>query len=276
MQIAKLPKNEEARVNKLAATGVLNADRHKQFTIFNEVAKVITNCTSSFVNIIDQDTQHSLSSSGLDTDFTKPLPRKESICQFALLDPEPTIVPDLTKDERFYSMSIVTGHPNLIFYAGFPLITNEGLILGTLCVMDFRPKQLNKEQIRLMKNLTINVCHQIINLQAQKSFIIEKTKKILMLFKEIAPECTIEHITEFVDFADSGIFDVNASADLVKLGLVERSSTKTASGYQISKVAQKIAAELGEFEKPYSGTILSELDSRINVDELLKQIDGDF
>ena len=69
MQRAKLPKNEKARVNKLAATGVLNADRHKQFTIFNEVAKVITNCTSSFVNIIDQDTQHSLSSSGLETIF---------------------------------------------------------------------------------------------------------------------------------------------------------------------------------------------------------------
>ena len=73
MQIAKFTKNihEKARVNKLLATGVLNADRHKQFTIFNEVAKVITNCTSSFVNIIDQDTQHSLSSSGLETDFFK-------------------------------------------------------------------------------------------------------------------------------------------------------------------------------------------------------------
>ena len=276
MRIAKLPKNERARVNKLLATGVLNADRHKQFTIFNEVAKVITNCTSSFINIIDRDTQHSLSSSGMETDFSKPLPRKESICQFALLDPEPTIVTDLTKDERFSSMSIVTGYPNLIFYAGFPLITNEGLILGTLCVMDFRPKQLSKEQIRLMKNLTINICHQIINLQAQKSLIIEKTKNILLLIKEIAPDCTVENIIEFVNFADTGVFDENISADLIKLGLVERSSTKTVSGYQLSKLAQKIALELGQFEKPYSGTILSEVDSRINVDELLKQIDGDF
>ena len=276
MQTAKLPKNEKARVNKLAATGVLNADRHKQFTIFNEVAKIITNCSSSFVNIIDQNTQHSLSSSGVDKKFLEPLPRKESICQFALLDPEPTIVRDLTKDERFSSMPIVTGHPNLIFYAGFPLITNEGLILGTLCVMDFQPRELSKEQMRLMKNLTINICHQIINLQAQKSLILEKTKKILMLLKQIAPECTIENITEFIDFADTGVFDVNASAQLVKLGLVERSFTKTASGYQLSKLAKKIAVELGEFEKPYSGTILSEVDSRIDVDELLKQIDGDL
>ena len=276
MQTAKLPKNEKARVNKLAATGVLNADRHKQFTIFNEVAKIITNCSSSFVNIIDQNTQHSLSSSGVDKNFLEPLPRKESICQFALLDPEPTIVRDLTKDERFSSMPIVTGHPNLIFYAGFPLITNEGLILGTLCVMDFQPRELSKEQMRLMKNLTINICHQIINLQAQKSLILEKTKKILILLKQIAPECTIENITEFIDFADTGVFDVNASAQLVKLGLVERSFTKTASGYQLSKLAKKIAVELGEFEKPYSGTILSEVDSRIDVDELLKQIDGDL
>ena len=48
MQSAELPKNEEARVNKLKATGVLNADRHKQFTVFNEVAKIITNCSASY------------------------------------------------------------------------------------------------------------------------------------------------------------------------------------------------------------------------------------
>ena len=83
MQSAELPKNEEARVNKLKATGVLNADRHKQFTVFNEVAKIITNCSASFVNIIDQDTQYALSSSGVDKSFLEPFPRKNlnmSVC----------------------------------------------------------------------------------------------------------------------------------------------------------------------------------------------------
>ena len=63
---------------------------------------------------------------------------------------------------------------------------------------------------------------------------------------------------------------------LARLGLVERLSGETENGYQLSKTAHKIAAELGEFEKPYSGTILSQGDSRISVDELLKQIDEDF
>ena len=273
MQPAELPKNEDARVNKLKATGVLNADRHKQFTVFNEVAKIITNCTSSFVNIIDRDTQHALSSSGVDSSFIEPLPRKTSICQYALLDPEPTIVRDLTKDSRFRSLSIVKGYPNLVFYAGFPLITNEGLILGTLCVMDFQPRELTKEQIRLMKNLTINVCHQIINLEAQKSLIVEKTKKILSLVNEIAPHSKIVNIQNLLQFAVSGVIDKNAGEDLVKLSLMERLSGENESGYRISKIAHKIATELGEFEKPYSGTILSGSDSRINVDELLNQID---
>ena len=57
---------------------------------------------------------------------------------------------------------------------------------------------------------------------------------------------------------------------------MERLSGETENGYQLSKTAHKIAAELGEFEKPYSGTILSQGDSRISVDELLKQIDEDF
>ena len=276
MQSAELPKNEDARVKKLKATGVLNADRHIQFTVFNEVAKIITNCTSSFVNIIDRDTQHALSSSGVDSGFLEPLPRKTSICQYALLDPEPTIVQDLTKDSRFYSLSIVKGYPNLMFYAGFPLITNEGLILGTLCVMDLQPRELSKEQIRLMKNLTINVCHQIINLEAQKSLIVEKTKKILSLVNQVAPDCKIINIQHFLQFADSGVIDHKAAEDLVKLGLLECLSGKNEIVYQITKTAYKIATELGELEKPYSGTILSKSDSRINVDELLKQIDGDF
>ena len=276
MQSAELPKNEKARVNKLKATGVLNADRHKQFTVFNEVAKIITNCSASFVNIIDQDTQYALSSSGVDKSFLEPFPRKTSICQYALLDPEPTIIPDLTKDSRFSSLSIVADYPNIKFYAGFPLITNEGLILGTLCVMDFQPSELREEQIRLMKNLTINVCHQIMNLEAQKSLIVEKTKKILSLVNEIAPQCNIANIQHFLQFADSGVMDSNAGEDLARLGLVERFSGETENGYQITKTAHKIAAELGEFEKPYSGTILSQGDSRINVDELLKQIDEDF
>ena len=276
MQPAELPKNEDARVNKLKATGVLNADRHKQFTVFNEVAKIITNCTSSFVNIIDRDTQHALSSSGVDSGFIEPLPRKTSICQYALLDPEPTIVRDLTKDSRFRSLSIVKGYPHLVFYAGFPLITNEGLILGTLCVMDFQPRELTKEQIRLMKNLTINVCHQIINLEAQKSLIVEKTKKILSLVNEIAPHSKIVNIQNLLQFAVSGVIDKNAGEDLVKLSLMERLSGENESGYRISKIAHKIATELGEFEKPYSGTILSGSDSRINVDELLNQIDENF
>ena len=93
---------------------------------------------------------------------------------------------------------------------------------------------------------------------------------------EIAPQCNIANIQHFLQFADSGIMDRNGGEDLARLGLVERLSGETENGYQLSKTAHKIAAELGEFEKPYSGTILSQGDSRISVDELLKQIDEDF
>ena len=81
-----------------------------------------------------------------------------------IADPEPTIVPDLTKDERFSSMSIVKGYPHLIFYAGFPLITHEGLILGTLC--DGFSTQTAMRANKINEEFTINICHQIINLQA--------------------------------------------------------------------------------------------------------------
>ena len=62
--------------------------------------------------------------------------RERTFCQFALNSTDPIIVEDCSKDERFKNHPVVTGDPYVKFYGGFPLVTQGGLILGTLCVVD--------------------------------------------------------------------------------------------------------------------------------------------
>ena len=80
-------------------------------------------------------------------------PIDSSICAHAILQPGPFVVPDTTKDQRFIDNPLVAGDPRLRFYAGALLETPEGLPLGTICVLDYVPRELNEKQqafLRLM------------------------------------------------------------------------------------------------------------------------------
>src|SRR4029077_7112554 len=82
-------------------------------------------------------------------------PIDSSICAHAILQPGLFIVPDTTKDPRFANNPLVTGDPHLRFYAGALLETPEGFPLGTVCVLDYKPRELDETQksfLRLMAN----------------------------------------------------------------------------------------------------------------------------
>ena len=83
--------------------------------------------------------------------------RDVAFCAHAILQTEPLIVQDALKDKRFADSSLVTEEPHICFYAGFPLITAEGLALGTLCAVDRKPGQLNQERKEAMQALARQV-----------------------------------------------------------------------------------------------------------------------
>jgi GAF domain-containing protein len=84
-------------------------------------------------------------------------PRDIAFCAHAILQDEPLIVADATKDQRFANNPMVTGEMNVRFYAGFPLINPEGLALGTLCIVDHKPRQLSLAQVKTMRSLARQV-----------------------------------------------------------------------------------------------------------------------
>ena len=106
------------------------------------------------ISLVDEYRAWFKSKIGLDA---KQTPREIAFCAHAILQKEPFIVTDATKDERFADNPLVTGEAHIRFYAGFPLINTEGLALGTLCVLDRQPRQLSAEQEKAMQALQRHV-----------------------------------------------------------------------------------------------------------------------
>src|SRR4051794_37271839 len=102
------------------------------------------------IPLLDEPRQWFKSRHGLDAPWT---PREVAFCSYTILDTEPMVVPDAMGDERFAANPLVTGETNIRFYAGAPLITPDGYMLGTLCVIDHSPHpEFSEEQRRLLQD----------------------------------------------------------------------------------------------------------------------------
>ena len=97
---------------------------------------------------------------GLPLDFTE-CPRDAVVCTASLCMNDILCVPDLTQGERFKTLPIVAGEPYMRFYCGMPLINPEGYALGTLCVIDFVPRELSPVQRGAVRALALQAMAQL-------------------------------------------------------------------------------------------------------------------
>ncbi len=147
---AALHSAEEYRLAALRHYGILDTPREADFDDVVEVASAICGTPISVINLIDQGRQWFKAEVGLGVRET---PIDSSICAHAILQPGLFVIPDTTQDPRFADNPLVTGDPYLRFYAGALLETPEGFPLGTVCVLDYKPRELDETQkafLRLM------------------------------------------------------------------------------------------------------------------------------
>lgn len=154
MEIPTKPANETARLNALREYNILDSAPEKDFDEIVELASMICETPISTITMIDEARQWFKAKIGLeDTEGS----RDHAFCAHAIHGEQIMIVPDATKDSRFYDNPLVTGNPEVRFYAGMPLVTPDGYSLGTLCVVDTKPKNLLPHQLFALRVLSKQV-----------------------------------------------------------------------------------------------------------------------
>ena len=158
MSTAPLPENEANRLEALRGYDVLDTLSETSLDDLTQLAAHICEAPIALISLIDEDRQWFKSRVGLDATETS---RNIAFCAHAILQPELLIVEDATQDERFKDNPLVTQLPHIRFYAGAPLITPEGLELGTLCVIDQKSRTLSVEHQHALRVLSRHVMTQL-------------------------------------------------------------------------------------------------------------------
>jgi two-component system, sensor histidine kinase len=154
MKISPIPSNESERLLALRELNILDTAAEKNFDDITLLASQICDAPISYISLLDKDRQWFKSSKGLSITETN---RDISFCSHAIHQSDIMIVPDVLKDDRFVDNPKVTGHPFIRFYAGVPLLTEGGFKVGTLCIADHNPRNINPQQIFALEVLARQV-----------------------------------------------------------------------------------------------------------------------
>ena len=152
MQIAPLPGNETERLARLTGLGVLDTLPQKAFDDITALASSICGTPIALISLVDSDRQWFKSRVGLAAPQTS---REVAFCSHAILRPdEVMVVEDARLDPRFHDNPLVADAPDIRFYAGAPIVTDDGLALGTVCVIDQSARQLDAGQQQALRSLS--------------------------------------------------------------------------------------------------------------------------
>jgi class 3 adenylate cyclase len=154
------PTNETERLAALHALNIIDSAPETAYDEIAELAAQICDCPVAYISFIDDDRRWLKARYGLPTGVAN-APRGNAVCATTICGTELFVVPDLKRDPRFANNPMVALEPPCRFYCGMPLITDEGYALGTLCVMDFEPRQLSFEQTEALRRLSHQVLAQL-------------------------------------------------------------------------------------------------------------------
>jgi signal transduction histidine kinase len=152
------PFNEQARLEALQRYRILDTSPEEAFDDLVHTAALVCRTPISLVSLVDSTRQWFKARTGL---AVPELPRESAFCAHAIMGSDVLVVPDTYLDPRFAANPLVVGDPYIRFYAGAPIITLEGLGLGTLCVIDRAPRTIGPEETRALRGLARQVMLQL-------------------------------------------------------------------------------------------------------------------
>jgi GAF domain-containing protein len=177
-----MPVPDAERLAALEKYAILDTEPEHAFDDLTLLASYVCKTPIALISLIDEDRQWFKSKVGISLSET---PREVAFCSIAIQQSDVMVVPDTLKDERFRNNPLVVSEPRIRFYAGAPLITEEGYALGTLCVVDQKPREFGPDQKEALGALSRLVLAQL------------EFRRNLMLLKEVLTDRTeTEHERE--------------------------------------------------------------------------------
>jgi GAF domain-containing protein len=150
---------ERPRLAELDRLQILDTLEEQAYDDLTRMAADVCAAPIALISLVDRDRQWFKSRVGM---LARQTPREVAFCQHAIREPQKVmIVPDASRDERFRANPLVTGDPGIRFYAGAPLLGRAGHAIGTLCVIDTEPRELDPKQIETLQFLARQVMEKL-------------------------------------------------------------------------------------------------------------------
>jgi len=150
--------NDAARVDALQKYAILDSEPEQAFDDLTLLASYVCQTPIALISLVDEDRQWFKAKVGISATETL---RNIAFCSTAIQQRDVFVVPDALQDERFRTNPLVVSEPNIRFYAGAPLINEDGYALGTLCVIDRTPRNLAADQEAALEALSRLVLMQM-------------------------------------------------------------------------------------------------------------------
>lgn len=162
MKIPDIPIDEESRIDALESLEILDTLPEEKFDRITRLCCRVFDVPIALVSLVDNNRQWFKSCQGLDASETS---RDISFCGHAILGNEVFVIPDTEKDARFSDNPLVLDDPHIRFYAGYPLQSVNGSNLGTLCIIDRKPREFTQQDIEALSDLGYIIEQEIITMQ---------------------------------------------------------------------------------------------------------------
>ena len=175
MKKADLHPQEQERLKALENLKIMDTLAEREFDEITLIASQICQTPIALISLVDDSRQWFKSKIGVDIDQTS---KEIAFCAHAILDDDVLLIPNATLDDRFEKNPFVTGDPGVRFYAGAPLKDpNSNLPIGTLCVIDHKPRTLKKDQVDALKALS-NQISKLLDLRTKISLLEAANKRL--------------------------------------------------------------------------------------------------
>ncbi len=270
LELAPRPANEEIRAKTVVSTGLIDSPEPELFQIYSDLAKDISGFDKASFSLYDLDFQCPISSTGYeeDRDGKKYARDTLNVCSHVILDSEPLLISDLSKDATWKNHPKIVNGSGSLGYAGFPVINRDNYALGTLCMLNKKPKSLNQNQVELLKKITVNIALLLDLRIEQKEITTKKILDSLINFRNFDNALSIKDFEMFMSLTSNLKVTSSSAKNLIDLGLC----VEEKNNIELSQKGKELLSDMQLRTKPMKKIKLSGSQAENLIDNMFEEL----